>query len=214
MSFLYNGDCLEVLPTIPDSVVDFVLTDPPYLVNYHDRSGRSIANDVNSDWLAPAFAEVYRVMKPNTLCVSFYGWTKTDLFFDAWKRAGLRIVGHIVFAKSYASKSRFVAYRHESAYVLAKGQPAVPDTPLPDVMRWEYSGNRHHPTQKPVPCLKRLIETYTAAGDVVLDPFAGSGSTCVAARELGRYYIGIELDPTYYTAACERLEIGRFALAA
>ncbi|HDR9019313.1 TPA: DNA methylase [Burkholderia vietnamiensis] len=214
MSFLYNGDCLEVLPSIPDGVVDFVLTDPPYLVNYQDRTGRSIANDVKSDWLAPAFAEVYRVMKPNTLCVSFYGWTKTDLFFDAWKRAGLRVVGHIVFAKSYASKSRFVAYRHESAYVLAKGQPAVPATPLPDVMRWEYSGNRHHPTQKPVPCLRRLIETYTAPGDVVLDPFAGSGSTCVAARELGRYYIGIELDPTYYAAACDRLEIDRLAIAA
>ncbi|WP_322074712.1 DNA methyltransferase [Burkholderia cepacia] len=205
MSFLFHGDCLEILPTLPDAVVDLVLTAPPYLVNYKDRTGRSIANDVRDDWLAPAFAEVYRVMKPNTLCISFYGWTKTDLFFNAWKRAGLQVVGHIVFTKTYASKARFVEYRHESAYVLAKGRPPVPAVPVPDVMPFKYTGNRHHPTEKPLGSLMPLIEAYTAPGAVVLDPFAGSGTTCVAAHALDRRYIGIELDATYYAAACERL---------
>lgn len=81
MSYLLHGDCIDVLAEMPDHIVDFVLTDPPYLVNYRDRDGRSIANDVHDDWLTPAFAEVARVMKPDTLCVSFYGWTKTDRFF-------------------------------------------------------------------------------------------------------------------------------------
>lgn len=205
MSYLLHGDCIEVLAEMPDQIVDFVLTDPPYLVNYRDRDGRSIANDVHDDWLAPAFAEVARVMKPDTLCVSFYGWTKTDRFFDAWKRAGLAVVGHIVFAKSYASKAHFVQYRHESAYVLAKGRPAVPDAPVPDVMPWKFTGNKHHPTEKPVSCLKTLIAAYTQPGQVVLDPFMGSGSTCVAAHELDRRYIGIELDANYYAAAQGRL---------
>lgn len=205
MSQLYHGDCLVALPQLDDQSVDFVLTDPPYLVNYRDRSGRSIANDVDDAWLAPAFAEVYRVLKSDALCVSFYGWNRVDAFFAAWRAAGFRIAGHLVFAKPYASKAGLVKYQHESAYLLAKGRPAVPAEPIADVLPWQYSGNRHHPTEKPLSCLRTLINTFTRPGDTVLDPFAGSGSTCVAARELGRRYIGIEIDATYYAAARARL---------
>lgn len=205
MSQLYHGDCLVALPQLDDQSVDFVLTDPPYLVNYRDRSGRSIANDVDDAWLAPAFAEVYRVLKSDALCVSFYGWNRVDTFFAAWRAAGFRIAGHLVFAKPYASKAGLVKYQHESAYLLAKGRPAVPAEPIADVLPWQYSGNRHHPTEKPLSCLRTLINTFTRPGDTVLDPFAGSGSTCVAARELGRRYIGIEIEATYYAAARARL---------
>ena len=61
--------------------------------------------------------------------MSFYAWNRADLFLNAWKTAGFRVVGHIVFAKSYASKSTFVGYTHESAYLLAKGRPQTPDRP-------------------------------------------------------------------------------------
>ena len=81
---LLNGDCLDVLPQLPAHSADLVLTDPPYLVNYKDRSGRSIANDVRDDWLEPAFSEISRVLRPNSLCVSFYGWTRVDKFMNAW----------------------------------------------------------------------------------------------------------------------------------
>jgi site-specific DNA-methyltransferase (adenine-specific) len=54
-------------------------------VNYRDRSGRSIQNDANADWLKPAMREAYRVLKPNRVAVMFYGWTKVDAFFEAWK---------------------------------------------------------------------------------------------------------------------------------
>jgi len=182
MSRVVLGDCLSVLPTLPDRCVDLVLTDPPYLVNYVDRSGRSIANDRTDEWLAPAFAQMFRVLRDDAFCISFYGWNRVDRFFAAWRAAGFRVVGHLVFAKQYQSKARFLAYQHESAYLLAKGQPALPAEPLPDVMPWKYSGNRHHPTQKPVECLAPLIESFSRPRDIVLDPFAGSGSTCVAAR--------------------------------
>lgn len=92
-----------------------------------------------------------------------------------------------------ASKSAFVGYQHESAYILAKGRPALPAQPLADVQSWHYTGNRHHPTEKPVSSLRPLIESFTQPGSIVLDPFAGSGSTCVAAALSGRRYIGIEL---------------------
>lgn len=101
---------------------------------------------------------------------------------------------------------RFLAYRHESAYLLAKGKPELPTTPLSDVIPWTYSGNRLHPTQKPVECLKRIIEALSRPGDIVLDPFAGSGSTCLAAHLAGRRFFGIELDATYHAAAVNRLQ--------
>lgn len=207
MSRVVLGDCLSVLPTLPDRFIDLVLTDPPYLVNYVDRAGRSIAYDRTDQWLAPAFAQMYRVLRQDAFCISFYGWNRVDRFFAAWRAAGFRVVGHIVFAKQYQSKARFLAYRHESAYLLPKGQPVAPAAPLPDVMPWNYTGNRHHPTQKPVECLAPLIEAFSQPRDIVLDPFAGSGPTCVAARQTGRRFYGIEMDPKYHTAAVRRLQL-------
>jgi site-specific DNA-methyltransferase (adenine-specific) len=191
---ILHGDCVDVMGQMPDNSVDLVLTDPPYLVNYHDREGRSIQNDVNADWLKPSMAEVYRVLKQNRLMLCFYGWTKVDKFFDAWLGAGFKPVGHLVFRKSYSSKSRFLRYEHEQAYLLAKGRPPLPKQPLADVMDMPYSGNKLHPTQKPVPVLASLIRSFSLPGEIVLDAFAGSGSTCAAAALTGRRYIGIELD--------------------
>jgi site-specific DNA-methyltransferase (adenine-specific) len=85
-------------------------------------------------------------------------------------------------------------YRHEQAYVLANGRPSLPAEPLTDVQAWIYSGNRCPPTEKAVGILKPLIETFTQPGQIVLDPFAGSGSTLVAAALAGREYLGIELE--------------------
>lgn len=120
MSRFILGDCVRVMATIPDNAIDFILTDPPYLVGFRDRSGRTIAGDVNDDWLQPASNEMYRVLKKDALMVSFYGWNRIDRFMAAWKRAGFSVVGHLVFTKSYTSKSAYVAYRHECAYILAK----------------------------------------------------------------------------------------------
>ena len=203
---IVNGDCIEVMRSLPWASVDFILTDPPYLVNYRDRTGRSVANDAGDGaWLKPAFRQMHRVLRPDSLCVSFYGWNKVDLFMDAWKSAGFSVVGHIVFRKRYGSNARFLSYRHESAYLLAKGRPPLPASPVPDVLDWEYSGNQLHPTQKPVQPLKTLIAAFTKPGDVVLDPFCGSGSTLAAAQELNRRYIGIELDEQHHRTASSRL---------
>jgi site-specific DNA-methyltransferase (adenine-specific) len=114
--------------------VGFVLTDPRYLLNYQDRSGRGVTNDDNSAWFAPAFAQIFDVLKPNSFCVSFYSWNKADIFMTAWRAAAFRVVGHIVFRKQYSSSARFLQYRHEQAYLLAKGYPDFPDQPPPDVI--------------------------------------------------------------------------------
>jgi DNA modification methylase len=204
---LIHGDCIQVLAQREAASVDFVLTDPPYVVNYRDRSGRSLANDDNGDWLCPAFAQIYRVLKPASFCVSFYAWNRIHLFMDAWREAGFRPVGHIVFRKSYASSTGFMQYQHESAYLLAKGQVQKPIAPISDVMEFRYTGNKLHPTQKPVCALKPLIETFCPLDGIVLDPFAGSGSTLVAAKELGRRSLGIELSAEHHKTATARLHI-------
>jgi adenine-specific DNA-methyltransferase len=207
------GDCIDVMANMPWASVDFILTDPPYLVNYRDRSGRSVENDDNDAWLKPTFRQMYRVLRPDSLCVSFYGWQKVDAFMTAWRDAGFDIVGHIVFRKRYSSKARFLRYEHESAYLLAKGRPSLPASPVPDVLDFPYSGNKLHPTQKPVQPLRTLIGAFTRPSAVVLDPFCGSGSTLVAAQELGRRFIGIELDPDHHRTASLRLDSRGTALA-
>jgi adenine-specific DNA-methyltransferase len=147
-----------------------------------------------------------RVLKNDSFCVSFYGWPHADRFMAAYRVAGFRIVGHFVFPKRYTSASKFVRYQHESAYLLAKGWPKQPTNTIGDVITWTYSGNKLHPTQKPLSALLPLVETFSNPTGIVLDPFSGSGSSLLAAKMRGRDYIGIELDPTYHAIAAQRLE--------
>lgn len=202
---ILQGDCTALMRDIDTASVDFILTDPPYITRYRGRDGRTVANDDNASWLKPAFRQMYRVLKPASFCISFYGWQRADLFIEAWRGAGFRIVGHIVFRKQYASSSRFLRYQHEQAYLLAKGDVMPPEQPTGDVIDFIYTGNHLHPTQKPVAALKPLIDAFCPRAGLVLDPFCGSGSTLVAARCLGRDYIGIELSQVHHLAASRRL---------
>ncbi len=99
-STILHGDCIEIMQQMPEASVDFILTDPPYLVNYRDRTGRILPNDRDSNWLMPAMVEAFRVLKQDRLMVCFYGWPRADDFLDAWRSAGFRPIGHFVFRKS------------------------------------------------------------------------------------------------------------------
>lgn len=94
---------------------------------------------------------------------------------------------------------------HEVAYVLAKGRPPLPEEPLSDVRDFDYTGSRLHPTQKPVSALRPLIESFCPVGGIVFDPFCGSGSSLVTARETGRDWFGIELEGEHHETATRRL---------
>jgi len=200
------GDCIGLMRGLDAESVDFVLTDPPYLVDYRSRDGRRVKNDDNEDWLLPAYREVRRVMKQSTLCVSFYGWHKADVFLSAWRAAGLTPVGHIVFRKQYVSARRLLLYQHEQAYLLCKGPTPRTSEPISDVIDFPYSGNTLHPTQKPIEALEPLIDAFCPPGGIVMDPFCGSGSTLLAAHNMGRRYIGVELDQAHHRTACLRLQ--------
>ena len=183
-----QGDCIQVMREMPANSVDFILTDPPYLVNYRDRDGRSVpCTEAES-----RSRDVLRLDKGRCLLRSV-------------EEAGFQPVGHIVLRKTYSSKSRFFSYQHELAYLLAKGRPPLPKQPLADVMDMPYSGNKLHPTQKPIEALAPLVRSFTLPDELVLDPFAGSGSSCAAALLTGRRYVGIELDAEYFHQASARL---------
>lgn len=211
---IINADCIDAMRSFDRASVDFILTDPPYVTRFCDRQGRTVANDDNARWLRPAFNQIHRILKDGSLVVSFCGWNKVDLFMDAWKEAGFRVVGHLVFRKRYASSARFLRYEHEQAYLLAKGNPSLLEHPIPDVLDFPYTGNRLHPSQKPGEALRPLNDAFTKPGDLVLDPFCGSGSTLAAAQQIDRDWTGIELDRDHSRTASKRLAFRQHRRAA
>ena len=206
-SRIFHGNCIDILKKWNPESVDMILCDPPYLVNYRDKDGRGVPGDRTSEWLRPAFKEIARVLKKGRYCISFFGWNHAEKFLLAWKEAGLFPVGQFIFMKSYSSKNGVMRSTHESAYLLAKGRGAsrTPNFLLNSVIPWSYSGNKLHPTQKPVSSLTPLIGAFSDPHEIVLDPFMGSGSTGIASMEAGRRFLGIELDANYFAIAKERL---------
>lgn len=205
---IYHGDCREVMPFLPGRSIDFVLTDPPYLVRYKgrwDSDQEQIVGDADPTWLLPAFSEVWRVLKKDAFCVSFYGWPHSDLFVGVWKSLGFRIVSHLAFVKRIWGLGRFTRGQHETAYLLAKGKPRLPDSAIADVVEWEREPDAVHPNQKPVEALYPLLKTFAPEDGIVLDPFMGSGSTLRAAKDFGLRAIGIEVEHKYCTMAAQRM---------
>lgn len=204
---IYCGDCLEIMPLLPK--VDLVVTDPPYLVdwqsNRRDVKHDLIQNDDSEDWLKPSFKAIYDLMNDNSLCISFYGWPEMDKFAVAWKEAGFELKSHFVFIKNNIGLGWFTRRQHEQACLLSKGSPEKPTKAPSDVIQaWDGTGNEYHPTQKPVASIKSIIMPYT--GDLILDPFLGSGTTLVACKELKRNGIGIEINEKYCKIATTRLK--------
>lgn len=94
---IYLGDCINVMQQLENNSIDLIVTDPPYLVNYQDRTGRKIVNDVNHDWLEPAFTDMYRILRNNSFAISFYGWNHVEKFMTACGGLFVMMVGSVSF---------------------------------------------------------------------------------------------------------------------
>ena len=207
---LYLGDCREILPTL--GKVDAVVTDPPYgiadkpMLDLPGRGGRG-NNDYHppSDWDAfidPALPALCSLASDT---VAWFGhWRKRDEVERAFL---MPLRAEIVWAKdTHVGPPCPVAMRDERIWLFAahgiKGatfETSVWDCPI--IPTWSH---KHHKNEKPVLLLKRLIRFLNPLS--VLDPFMGSGTTGVACVELGRKFIGIEIEERYFDIACRRIE--------
>jgi len=208
---LYCGDSLELLKYLDSDTIDLVVTDPPYGMefrsNYRKVRYEHIANDENVDWTSQMVDELYRVMKPDTALYWFCSFHSIDIFLAELKKK-FNIKNILIWEKnntgmgdltgSYAPKYEMIIFAH-------KGRRLLNGRRDPDILHFNRTGNKNHPTEKPVDLLKYLIEKSSEVGDVVLDPFLGSGSTAVACLYANRKYIGIEIDPTHYEVAHQRV---------
>lgn len=204
------GDCQKILPQIESKSIDFIFTDPPFGINFQSNRRQEkynhLINDNNLDWVFPVFKELFRVLKDNSICITYYGYYHADIFVKAFKDVGFVIKSHIVFIKSNIGLGWHTRGQHDTAYFLCKGSPPKPTNAISDVIDTKITGNRLHPTQKDLGSSMKIIEAFTKKRDLVLDPFAGGGTILLACSLLGRNYIGIELEKDYYNKACKRLK--------
>ncbi len=206
---LYQGDCLEIMPTLPAASVDLVLTDIPYgKVNRASSGLRNLdkgAADVVTFSLEDLVSEVVRVCSGSayifcgteqisTLRALFVAaglttrlgiWEKTNPSPMNGQRLWLSSVECCVFARK--SKAAFNEHCKSSVWRLATQQGKL------------------HPTQKPLALMERLVLASSNPGDTVLDNCMGSGTTGVACVNTGRNFIGIEKDSAYFSIAEKRI---------
>ena len=209
---LMLGDCLERMKEIPDGSVDMVLTDPPYGMDFQsNRRNEKYAkmkNDSCLNWLDFFSDELFRVSAENTAHYVFCSFHNVDKFKQSLEK-NFKIKNILIWEKNNTSmgdlKADF-APKYEMIIFIQKGRRLINGKRDPNIMRFNRTGNKLHPTQKPVDLIEYLIEKFSDKGDTVLDPFMGSGSTGLACVNTNRRFIGIELDPDYFAIAKQRIE--------
>ena len=204
---LIHGDCIDALRQLPSESVDLICTDPPYGDNIgYGRSKRMILGNEHPLLGLMALSEAYRILRRDRCCFCF-AEAKHIAFIDIFVRryTSYRIKEYVVWDKKHIGMGQGFRKRHEMILVLEKGRATFNSSALPNVLACPRVPTAHHPHTKPVALLETLIEHTTKPGDVVLDPFLGSGTTAVAAKKLRRTFIGIECDERYIQIARQRL---------
>ncbi len=210
---LYNGDCLEVMDKLISRgiKVDAIITDPPYGMDfqsgYRKEKHNKIKNDNNLEWLEDFVHKSYLLAKDNSAHYIFCSFHHIDLFKQAFEKH-FKIKNILVWEKNNTSmgdlKADF-APKAEFILFIQKGRRFINGSRDSNIFKFARTGNKIHPTQKPVDLMEYLIEKFTDENEVVLDPFMGSGTTGVACKNLNRNFIGIELDEKYFEIAKERI---------
>jgi len=240
MSFeIHHGDCLEVLRGIAAGSVDAIVTDPPYCSGGFSEAQKKSATHqgLRSETIADGKArwftsdamttngflylmraisnEAMRLLKDGGSMVCFCDWRMYPMLSGALESSGLRLQNMIVWDKGGAGLGRGFRPQHELMIHLTKGVGVYHSMRGVNVYgaKRVHSTRREHPTQKPVELMAELIDVVCPLGGVVLDPFAGSGSTGVAAVASSRRFIGIERDAEFCGTAARRIGFAADALA-
>lgn len=233
---IYRGDCLEVLAELVAGGVDLILTDPPYNVSRSGKVGRIERRGVRPDGTsshreirrdfgewdhewdpAPFLGEARRLLRPGGSLVAF----TSEFLFAPYLCSGLDHRSLLYWRKSNPApnfRSQVVRAVEMAVWQTQGGawtfnaggyRPNVWEGPIVSGYSVVNNGEaRVHPTQKPLWLMREWIQLFSNPGDLIVDPFMGSGTTLRAAADLGRRAIGIELDEGYCAAAIERLRQG------
>ena len=222
---LDHADCLDWLRTLPPAAADACVTDPPYGISYHSRVHGKVLNDAPGAPFVWWMHDAAKALRPGAPLVCFCRWDVAEAFRLALVWAGLTIRSCIVWDRQIPGSGdtrRTFAPSHDFLWLATKGDWVLPglDTRLDEALRPPVGERRprdvmnhpklrysqcSHPTEKPVPLLRRLVRSITAPGAQVLDPFAGSGSTGEACLLEGRTFKGCELDESHWRTARARL---------
>jgi len=226
---LILGDCLIEMKKIADKSVDLVLTDPPYGINFCSswtNRKEFIKNDGLDDWqsmLPIMLTEFKRILTDTGCCCCCCcggGKTPVTAIFTIEAIKHFNLIQTLVWKKFIGLGWRYRP-SYENIVVLSKDLKNYNfyDTSkkcsnvieginqdIPQYRGGEAGYHDEHPTQKPIALMKKLILIHSKEGDTVLDPFMGSGTTGVAAKELGRNFIGIEILSDYFAIAKRRID--------
>ena len=203
---LYLGDCLEILPHLPK--VDAVITDPPYGMGHQPGSRAKTAKQQDGNLWGKSWGVIYGDDKPFVPSDYFGEWGEfkhwalfgANHFNDSLPRGKRWLVFHkgVPDGMSYSDS--------ELVWTNIPGGAVQQKSILWSGFRRATEVREHlHPTQKPVDLMVWVIEQFPTFTSCV-DPFMGSGTTGVACMNLGRKFIGIEIEPKYFDIACERIE--------
>lgn len=218
---VYHADALDVIESLTDNLIDLLLTDPPYGIDYLSRSKKlplvRIRNDRVEAYplLRKMLRAVYAKLKENAIGMVFTNWQAFSSMEAIIQEEGYLITNVLTWKKNAWTRGDLKGrwgYRTEQIIVFRKRS-------LPTMLRRFLSGKREgdvlefdkvptqnmlHPTEKPVELLKYLIEKTTQVGEVILDPFAGVGSVGVASQATGRIGICADLERIWVERAAER----------
>jgi site-specific DNA-methyltransferase (adenine-specific) len=224
---IHLGDALELLREVPGGSVDLVVTDPPFAIDFrpqrnnYNRTASRVVEGYREiaaeDYLAFTkewMGEASRALRGTGSLYVFSGWNRLRDVLQALDETGLTTINHLIWKYQFGvfTKKRYVtshyhilfAVKDPKDYFFSKAEHYPEDVWV--INREYWTGKRKTPTKLPLALVKKILAFSSREGDLVLDPFLGSGTVAVAAKEMGRHYLGFEIVPEYFELAGERIE--------
>jgi site-specific DNA-methyltransferase (adenine-specific) len=225
---LYKGDALTLLPQIPGGSVDLIVTDPPFAIDFkaqrlnYNRTGsnviegyQEIPEEEYGQFTRQWIAEAARVLSPAGSMYIFSGWNRLRDILEGIDEAGLATINHLIWKYQFGvfTKKKFVTSHYHILFVVKNPKQYTFNKidHYPEdvwVINREYwKGRMKTPTKLPSELVKKILRYSSNPGDLILDPFLGSGTVAVVAQQEGRHFLGFEVVPEYCAFAQDALAL-------